>query len=457
MKRTISIAVFLILTFCLMFGAWAGGQKEEQKAGAEPGTGKVEGTIKIFLTTGASGRGFGKMAKDFEAQNPGIKVEETLYNPAKGYDTKAELELAAGGGAYDVIWSTWRAYRRWVENGWITEVTSYINDAQRTDAAKFDFKDFLGGSVSAMTIDGKLYGLPILNATVLLYYRKDIFAQRGLPDRAPDSWDELMEFAAKANTDKVGGIGMRGSRARGGVMWHFPTVMYSYGGRIFKDFPNDMHPVFDSPEVVKAAEYYADLLNNHGYKGTVSAHWQDIVTAYQQGKTAMVVEGHPLAGRMLDPEKSVAVGKTGFGLVPKGPATRWPPFACHAISIPTGAKNKPASWEYLKWSLSTETQLRSGIEFNEVSATRKSVLSDPRFVEKYNWGEGQFLKVVSEQFEKHIKGFYRPMNPQWGDVEDATAIAMTKILAREESAQKALSEANKRLYEINKEAGYYKE
>ena len=125
------------------------------------------------------------------------------------------------------------------------------------------------------------------------------------------------------------------------------------------------------------------------------------------------------------------------------------------LGVVYGGKNKPAAWEYLKWCLSSETQLRSGVEFNEVSATRKSVLTDPKFIEKYNWGEGQFLKVVGEQFDKHVKAFYRPMNAQWGDVEDATAIAMSKILAREGSAQKALDEANKRIYEINKEAGYY--
>jgi multiple sugar transport system substrate-binding protein len=454
MRKCSTFLILFIFSFCLVIGAWASGQKGEQ-AGTEAGTGIVEGTLKIFMMTAGSGRGFGDMAKDFEAAHPTIKVEETLYNPAKGYDTKAELELAAGGGTYDVIWSPWRAYRRWVQNDWIQEVTSYINDPKMTDDAKFKFNDFLGGSVNAITIDGKLYGLPILNATVVLYYRKDIFAQQGLPERAPDSWDELMDFAAKAKTDEVGGIGMRGSRARGGVMWHFPMVMYSYGGRIMKDFPKDMHPVFNSPEVLAAAEYYADLLNSHGFKGTVSAHWQDVVTAYQQGKTAMAIDGHPLAGRFLDPEKSVAVGKTGFGLVPKGPVTRWPPFACHAISIPAAAKNKPASWEYLKWCLSTETQLRSGVEFNEVSATRKSVLADPRFIEKYNWGDGEFLAVVSEQFDKHVKAFYRPMNAQWGDVEDATAIAMSKILAREGSAQKALDEANERIYEVNKEAGYY--
>ena len=87
--------------------------------------------------------------------------------------------------------------------------------------------------------------------------------------------------------------------------------------------------------------------------------------------------------------------------------------------------------------------------------TRSSVLQDPAFIDKYNWNNGEFLDVLNEQLSKHVKPFYRPMTPEFGDVEDATAIGMTQILSGEKSAQKALSEANKALYEIYKEAGYY--
>jgi hypothetical protein len=49
------------------------------------------------------------------------------------------------------------------------------------------------------------------------------------------------------------------------------------------------------------------------------------------------------------------------------------------------------------------------------------------------------------------------MSAEWGDVEDVTAIAMSKVLAGEENAAKALKEANKQMFDIYKEAGYYKE
>ena len=140
-----------------MFGA----AQQEQATGGE---GKaIEGELRILLSTSANGRGLGDFAPDFEAKHPGISIVETVYSPAKGYDTKAELELAAGGVTYDVVWTTWRAYQRWVANGWITDIRPFIDDPTMTEP-EFDFDDYLKGTISALsTREGGLYGLPILN------------------------------------------------------------------------------------------------------------------------------------------------------------------------------------------------------------------------------------------------------------------------------------------------------
>lgn len=412
--------------------------------------------IHVLMMASAAGKGLDGMVADFEEKHPDIKVEELTYSPANGYDTKTELELASGGGAYDVIWATGRSYSRWAKNGWITELGPFINDPKLTDTDSFNFEDFLGGSIRYLTIDGKLYALPILNTSQVLFYRTDIFEKFGITD-PPDTWDELMEIAKKIHTPEVGAIGMRGSRVRGGVMWPFPQVLYAFGGRIVKDFPNDMHPVFDSPEAIKAAEYYAELLQKYGYKGTLSAEYKDLSAAMQQGKMAMLIDGFPGVGPYEDPEKSVVAGKLGYYFVPGGPAGRWPAFGAHGLAIPAGSKHKEAAWEFIKWALSTERQLRGGLEQNEIGLTRKSVLLHPQYILKFNYAKGQLMRIIAEQDEKYVRSFYRPMTGEWGDVEDVCAIAMSKILSGEETAEKALKEANKQLDEIYKEAGYYTE
>ena len=95
------------------------------------------------------------------------------------------------------------------------------------------------------------------------------------------------------------------------------------------------------------------------------------------------------------------------------------------------------------------------MEQNEIALTRKSVLLNPDYIGKFNYADGQLMRVLAEQFDKYVRAFYRPMTAEWGDVEDVTAIAMSKVLAGEEGAEKALKAANKELFEIYKEAGYY--
>jgi multiple sugar transport system substrate-binding protein len=453
MRKVLLLLGIISLSLLAISPGWSGGQPSAPAPAQEPAK-PVE--INVLLMASAAGTGLNDMLADFESKNPSIKVKELSYAPAADYDTKVELELAAGGGAYDVIWATGRSYIRWALNDWIVEVGPIINDPKWTDAASFDFEDFIGGAIRFLEVEGKLYGLPILNTSQVMFYRGDIFEKFGI-SKPPDTWDELMVVAKKIHTPEVGAVGMRGSRVRGGVMWPFPQVLYGYGGRIVKDYPKDMHPVFDSPEAIKAAEYYAELLQKYGYKGTLSAQYKDLSLAMQQGKMAILIDGYPGVGPYEDSEKSTVAGKLRYYYVPGGPAGRWPAFGAHALAMTAGSQHKQAGWEFIKWTLSTERQLRGGLEKNEMGLTRKSVLTHPDYIKKFNYADGELMRVLAVQLDKYVRAFYRPITAEWGEVEDATALAMSKVLAGEQDAASALREANKELYEIYKEAGYYKE
>ena len=53
-------------------------------------------------------------------------------------------------------------------------------------------------------------------------------------------------------------------------------------------------------------------------------------------------------------EGSKVIKTSNFAMVPKGPKGRFPGVASHGWGIPVGAKNKDASWEFIKWSMSKE-------------------------------------------------------------------------------------------------------
>ena len=123
MKKAFLLLGIISLSLLAISPCWSSGQQAEPTAievPAEPSE------INILLMASATGTGLKDMLADFESKHPLIKVKELTYSPAAGYDTKVELELAAGGGAYDVIWATGRSYSRWALNDWIVEIGPII-------------------------------------------------------------------------------------------------------------------------------------------------------------------------------------------------------------------------------------------------------------------------------------------------------------------------------------------
>jgi ABC-type glycerol-3-phosphate transport system substrate-binding protein len=174
----------------------------------------------------------------------------------------------------------------------------------------------------------------------------------------------------------------------------------------------------------------------------------------QQGKSATAIEGAPLAGRILDPEQSKVIGKLHFALVPKGPAGRFPAFTGHGWMIPKNSPKKKAAWLFIQWATSREVLLKTSLHHKHIAVTRKSIWSDPAFVEK--WGfEGGFL----EKFMKSLEiGYpdYRPRFPEWPKVGDEVALALNQVIVGRKTAEEAFTEVNKKIYGIMKNAGYFK-
>ena len=406
--------------------------------------------VSVVMPRIAISGGYPDLIPDYEQNNPDVKLN-LLMLPEKGYDQKVMLELGRKGSAYDVVWAVDRQVLKYFYEGWIEPLDTFINDPKLTDAKQFNRADF--NMTGFHTFEGKLYALPALNATCIMYYRTDVFEEHGISG-PPANFDELIAVSKKIHSPKIAAISMRGSRARAGLMWPFPYIARSFGAKFFKDYPKDMHPAVDSPEMIDAVEYYANLLQNYGFPGATTAHFAEVVQAMQQGQAAIMMDGAPLAGKVLDPEKSSVIGKVGFSILPAGPVDIWPPAATHGLTIPVGSKNKEGGWGFMKWALSKETQLKNGLRNNETALSRASVLADPKYKEKFSWGDGAYLKALADTFAV-MKSYYYPLGPEWNEAYDVLSIRISEVITGQSDAKTALSKANTEVGEIYKRAGYF--
>ena len=124
------------------------------------------------------------------------------------YFDKLRTQFQAGGGDIDIIIGDviWPA--QFAVNGWVSDLSDRFKD---TD-------EFLSGPMQSSTYDGKVWAVPWYTDAGLLYYRQDLLDKAGFSE-PPETWDDLMEMAAKVQKDEgiKNGFVYQGADYEGGV------------------------------------------------------------------------------------------------------------------------------------------------------------------------------------------------------------------------------------------------
>jgi len=407
--------------------------------------------LNVLLSAATFSESLQSEIPEFESKY-GVKVNYEVLG-RNNYDDKMMIELSSGSDAHDVYYNFDDNFLQVAENGWIQPLDEFIADKNLTDEAIFSTADYLEGPFKAGNVNGKQYGIPVFSGTCLMYYRKDYFEKAGIAE-PPKTWEELEEACKKLKAIGVAGIAMRGAKGMGGNLWHFPMLLYSYGGSFYKDFPNDMHPTIDTPEFIETAKFYSNLLNNYGIKGAVTCNYEDIILAVQQGDVGIWIDGAPLVAQYEDPEKSKSSGKIGYSVIPAGPKGVTAAQTNHFLVMNVNSKEKELAWVFIQWSNSKDVLLKLSTEKTHVAVTRKSVLSDPAYIERNNYGNGDWAKCFSESLAK-AKANYYPLTKEWPEVTDIVSTALSEVFVGKKTAEDALNEANKRVDDLMQQAGYY--
>lgn len=407
-------------------------------------------TIHVRIPTHPSTRATAPLIKEFE-QATGITVDYNNQMVSRDLIAKQDIELATGAVAYDVMFIS-DAAARIAKAGWAEPLDKYIANPRLT-APDFNREDFVPTFLKMLSPRDQLIGLPYTGESTILYYRTDIFEQHGIK-RPPDTLEELEAVAQKIHSAEVPAWAVRARRGQGVNIFIWSQWLWSYGGRYFDD---KTRPVLNSPEAVKATEKFTELLRKYGPKGVEDITHHDIVySQFSQGRLAMFIDASVWVGVFNDPTKSKVLGKWSTALVPKGPAGRFPAVAAQGMMIPTAAKNKEAAWLFIQWFTSRDTQWKRAVKVEGEKSgdvTRQSVYKDPEYRKVYggqNWIESTFEDARVARID------YRPMHlPEWVQIGDLLGIAVQDAIAGKRGARDALDEANQKIMDLMKKAGYF--
>jgi multiple sugar transport system substrate-binding protein len=309
-----------------------------------------------------------KMLPDFEKQT-GIKVEFADL-PEIQARQKLTVEFTAGSGGIDVWYTSMHVEkRRFWKSGWYLDLRKFLNDPTMT-SPDYDWKDMAEGAKAIATQpDGSISGLPAFIDPWILFYRKDLFAQKGW--KPPKTLAEMEDFAQKFQ----GPPGMYGFVARGLKNANAPAwdwVLFSYGGNFQT---KDGKASLDTPEAVKAMDYYAGMLRRFAPPGVVNFNWYECSSAFMQGQVAQYFDGVNFASQFEDKEKSKIAGKVGYAVLPAGPSGHFSPIFGNAVAVSAQSKVPGPAYFFAQWATTKQSAVRELLD--GTGSARMSVWSNP--------------------------------------------------------------------------------
>lgn len=321
-----------------------------------------------------------------QAQLPNIKVKET-YKPFGDIWTANTAAVAAGSGMPDVIVEDRPKLALAAANNIQSSLQKYI----QKDG--FDTTAFWPVTWQQTLYNNESYGVPFETDVRVLFYSKNAFREAGLdPEKPPTTWSQLEEYADKLDKKKDDGTYERwGFSPFVGGNWDLWS--YNNGAPIVQDGK----PTVNDPKVVEAVQWMKKWSERYGgysavqkFRGTFQAAPQD---AFMSGKVAMFVDinGYASGLNFFRPQYTTKDNKRenldwGVSYLPYNNSQSKPTSFSggFALSIPRGAKNGDAAWEFIKCATGPEAQL-SWARDTYSMPVRPAVANDPQLTADPQW------------------------------------------------------------------------
>lgn len=276
MRRSSAIVVATIATTALALSACGrdgGSASGATTEGKDVSSGKATGTITVWAM-GAEGEKLPALAKEFEAANPGAKVNVTAIPWDAAHDKFTTAITANKTPDAAMVGTTWMG--EFAGLGALDPTPPSIDKSQ-----------FFEGAWKTTEVDGTSYGIPWYVETRLLYFRTDLAKKAGFAE-APKDWEGLKAMA-KAMQTKSGAKWGIGLQAGGTGSWQ--TLMpfaWSNGADLTKEGGKAYN--FDTPEVQEAVTYYQSFFTE-GISDKAAPATPTTEPDFASGKVPMFISG----------------------------------------------------------------------------------------------------------------------------------------------------------------------
>ncbi|MEM8859474.1 MAG: extracellular solute-binding protein [Chloroflexota bacterium] len=238
-------------------------------------------------------------AKELEKCNrfDTLKVNTQLL---AGADAQEQVRLALSGGGdspFDIVHGANSQVTEWGAPGWLLP----LNDLVDKYWDEYNLADIPQTAWDGVTLNGNIYGVPVVGNTLHTIYRKDIFDELGI--EPPETYAEMIaicEGIRSANSDWDMPFGVNLSSARAWELEFF-MVLRANGGDYLDA---DNQPIFNDALGLASVDLMIDLANACIGQEAISMTLNDQEVGVQLGSIPAVKMWASRAANMSDPERT---------------------------------------------------------------------------------------------------------------------------------------------------------
>lgn len=378
------------------------------------------GAAEIRFVTWRDNQGFlERLVRDFEAQNPDIKIAREVgpHSSTEFHDLVAQKfknrDPEMDVFFMDVIWPA-----EFAAAGWALPLDRFFPPEEQ--------KQFLPAAIRANIYDGRIYGVPLFVDAGLLYYRKDILQKYGFSP--PRLWPELVEqskiiLAGEKDSQLTGFSGQ--FKQYEGLVCNMMEYILSRGGRLWDE--RALAGALQSKEAEEAVAFVRDrIIGEISQRGVLAYQEPESLALFTEGK-AIFHRNWPYAWEEAnDPLKSKVAGKVGMAALPAFPGGRSAAaLGGWQLGVSRFSRRPEAAWRFIRFMTAPETQQRIAVLTGRGLA-RKSVYDDADVLKKY--------PHLRTQFELSTHAVPRPTTPVY--------VPLSNIMQRYFSSAVAVRQSN---------------
>ncbi|MCK6628799.1 MAG: sugar ABC transporter substrate-binding protein [Anaerolineae bacterium] len=352
---------------------------------------------------------FRALMDEFEAQNPGIKVE--LISGPYASTKEQVIAGAVAGTMPDVVG---------LDGAWVSDFVkqgSIANLSELMAQAGYDDSEL----ASQIQLNGSTYMIPVVNFVYPVFVNLDLMEKAGVA-APPTTRTEFAEAATKmtdAENNVYGWVLPLSMEQPNGIQNDVMSWVWASGGSMMKDGQPDL-----TNEDVRSAMEYIKGLYDAGViaPGSFSMKEQDKVEEFTNGRVGMMVDSlaHINLIRERNPDLNFAI--TALPAVDGYTGKRGLPYASWGIGISATSEHQAEAWKLVQFLMSAETNSKLSSIANafpgNVNSTPDFVQTDELFgaafeVFKTGYLANEFvglpvaeelMRLFDEQFQLYLDG-----------------------------------------------------